>query len=223
MQQSFGMIQHPQPLQPSSIVVGAAAAAKPTTTSSPSSSTSGGPTPVVIQPPVVITTTTTTTTTTVNNSNLASGGGVIGISSSSAQGLFTLPEGPVFMSPNRLLTSFNREVIKKNPEEFKIACLQDIQNIFPPGSQPFYAGFGNRSTDATAYNAVGIPNGKIFTINHDGIINTNNNTYNKSYTKLNDLVQDMFPHAKTSVDEQWNEFHYWRKTRVLPISKLEPL
>eukprot|EP01133_Synstelium_polycarpum_P010893 gene10893-12695_t len=137
---------------------------------------------------------------------------------------FTLPEGPVFMSPNRLLTSFNREVIKRNPEEFKIACLQDIANIFPANmGTPFYAGFGNRSTDACAYNAVGIPSGKIFTINAYGIINTSNNTYNKSYTKLNDLVQDMFPSASGKhVDEQWNEYHFWKKT-VIPLKQLEPI
>eukprot|EP01132_Coremiostelium_polycephalum_P014062 gene14062-17095_t len=109
--------------------------------------------------------------------------------------IHTLPQGPVFMSPNRLLTSFNREVIKRNPEEFKIACLQDIQNIFPPGSTPFYAGFGNRITDAIAYNAVGVSRGKTFTINALGVINTTNTTYNKTYTKLNDLVQDMFPYC----------------------------
>ncbi|KAN0025260.1 hypothetical protein ACTFIU_003520 [Dictyostelium citrinum] len=159
-------------------------------------------------------------------------GGSGGSGASGANGLnqqqsipFTLPEGPVFMSPNRLLTSFNREVIKRNPEEFKIACLQDIQNIFPPTMSPFYAGFGNRNTDAISYNAVGVPKGKTFTINPLGVINTTNTTYNKTYTKLNDLVQDMFPcqnSNKNSVDEQWNEYHYWKKS-VIPLHKLDPL
>ena len=35
-----------------------------------------------------------------------------------------------------------REVIVKNPEEFKIHCLKDIATLFP--STPFYAGFGNK-------------------------------------------------------------------------------
>ncbi|EGC35488.1 hypothetical protein DICPUDRAFT_33329 [Dictyostelium purpureum] len=138
---------------------------------------------------------------------------------------FTLPEGPVFMSPNRLLTSFNREVIRRNPEEFKIACLQDIQNIFPTTMSPFYAGFGNRNTDAISYNAVGVPKGKTFTINALGVINTTNTTYNKTYTKINELVQDMFPCQnanRNSVDEQWNEYHYWKKS-VIPLNKLDPL
>lgn len=37
-----------------------------------------------------------------------------------------------------------REVIEKKPEVFKIACLSDIQQLFLPQKQPFYAAFGNR-------------------------------------------------------------------------------
>lgn len=37
-----------------------------------------------------------------------------------------------------------REVIEKKPEVFKIACLSDIQQLFLPHRQPFYAAFGNR-------------------------------------------------------------------------------
>ena len=36
-------------------------------------------------------------------------------------------------------------MIEKKPEEFKIACLRDIQSLFPPSNRnPFYAGFGNK-------------------------------------------------------------------------------
>jgi phosphatidate phosphatase LPIN len=60
------------------------------------------------------------------------------------QGSYQLPEGPVIMSPDRLLRAFTREVIYRRPEEFKMACLKDIKNLFP--FSPFYAGFGNRIT-----------------------------------------------------------------------------
>lgn len=36
-----------------------------------------------------------------------------------------------------------REVIERKPQEFKIACLRDIGELFP-GHKPFYAGFGNK-------------------------------------------------------------------------------
>ena len=35
-------------------------------------------------------------------------------------------------------------MIEKKPEEFKIACLRDIQSLFPSNRNPFYAGFGNK-------------------------------------------------------------------------------
>jgi len=83
------------------------------------------------------------------------------------QGL-SLPAGPVIQSPDRLIRSFNREIILKKPQVFKIASLNNIKNLFPQGMDPFYAGFGNRETDAISYREVGVPNGKIFIVNPDG-------------------------------------------------------
>ena len=39
----------------------------------------------------------------------------------------SLPNGPVFMSPDRLLHAFNREVIERRPEVFKIRCLESLK------------------------------------------------------------------------------------------------
>eukprot|EP01113_Clastostelium_recurvatum_P022951 TRINITY_DN2745_c0_g1_i5.p1 TRINITY_DN2745_c0_g1~~TRINITY_DN2745_c0_g1_i5.p1 ORF type:complete len:1209 (-),score=333.80 TRINITY_DN2745_c0_g1_i5:62-3688(-) len=126
---------------------------------------------------------------------------------------YSLPDGPVMMSPNRLLTSFNREVIRRNPEEFKIACLKDIRGLYSDGHTPFYAGFGNRPTDAFAYNTVGVPAGRIFTINSLGVISNINHTYKKSYHKLNEVVEEMFPsqNARPHVDEAYNDWNYWKQ------------
>lgn len=46
---------------------------------------------------------------------------------------------------------FDREVIEKKPEKFKVECLNDIKNLFHPNKQPFYAAFGNRPTVHTRY------------------------------------------------------------------------
>lgn len=43
-----------------------------------------------------------------------------------------------------LFICFNREVIEKKPEKFKVQCLTDIKNLFSPNTEPFYAAFGNR-------------------------------------------------------------------------------
>lgn len=132
-----------------------------------------------------------------------------------------LPEGPVIMSPDRLLVSFNREVIQRRPEEFKIAALRDVKLLFPPEGKTFYAGFGNRQTDVISYRAVGVPQGRIFTINPSGEITLVNSTLRKSYVKLNDMVQEMFPPLQAQrphVDEDYNDFNYWK----VPLPAVEP-
>jgi phosphatidate phosphatase LPIN len=62
-----------------------------------------------------------------------------------------LPDGPVIMSPDRLIESFKREVILRRPHEFKILALQDIRMLFALDHNPFYAGFGNRITVSVVY------------------------------------------------------------------------
>lgn len=72
----------------------------------------------------------------------------------------------MIMSPDRLFPSFKREVIHKKPWLFKIMALKNIKSLFgTENNNPFYAGFGNRDTDAMSYRAVGIELGKIFIIN----------------------------------------------------------
>lgn len=48
-----------------------------------------------------------------------------------------------------------------------MACLRDIQRLFHERT-PFYAGFGNRITDALSYRSVDVPSSRIFTIDSNG-------------------------------------------------------
>ena len=67
------------------------------------------------------------------------------------------------MNPSSLISALLREVWTKNPEEFKIGCLNCIKSLFPEDYQtPFYAGFGNKSNDETAYTKVKIPHKRYF-------------------------------------------------------------
>jgi len=128
-----------------------------------------------------------------------------------------LPDGPIFMSPDRLLNALNREVIKRKPEEFKIACLDDIKGLFENSRNPFYAGFGNRDSDAKSYKQIGIPEAKIYLINIYGEVSCSSGAYNKTYNKLHHLVDEMFPPPKPKVVEtepQWNEWKYWKSDRI---------
>ena len=131
-----------------------------------------------------------------------------------------LPKGPVFMSPDRLFWAFNREIIRRKPEEFKIACLKDIARMFP--INPFYAGFGNRKTDLVAYQEAGVPSGRVFIINPSGNITTINKTYSKTYHNMATLVNEMYPPTQESskgVNEDYNDWNYWK----IPIPDLDEL
>lgn len=116
---------------------------------------------------------------------------------------FNMPDGPVIMSPDRMIKSLKREVIYKKPQVFmsfsnfiqlfKIAALKNIRDLYPEEIQPFIGGFGNRDTDAISYRAVGIPLSSIFIINHDGEIHNFNSQSNHTYPRLTELVHEMFP------------------------------
>jgi len=136
-----------------------------------------------------------------------------------------LPSGPVFMSPDRLLYSFNREVILRKPEQFKVACLNDIKDLFSHRECPFYAGFGNRNSDAISYKRVGIPYAKIFIINHFGEVTCASGAYTKTYTKLNELVDEMFPplhpQKKQRVEDHWSDGQYWSPRQAFNLEDIE--
>lgn len=121
-----------------------------------------------------------------------------------------LPDGPVVISPDGLFPSLFREVIRRAPHEFKIACLEDIKACFPSDRNPFYAGFGNRDTDEFSYLKVGIPKGKIFIINPKGEVVVNRRVDSKSYTTLHALVNGMFPPISTHEEEDYNSWNFWK-------------
>ncbi|KAA0044060.1 phosphatidate phosphatase PAH1-like [Cucumis melo var. makuwa] len=128
-----------------------------------------------------------------------------------------LPNGPIVISPDGLFPSLFREVIRRAPHEFKIACLEDIKKLFPPDYNPFYAGFGNRDTDELSYRKVGIPKGKIFIINPKGEVAISHRIDVKSYTSLHTLVNDMFPPTSLVEQEDYNAWNFWK----VPLPDIE--
>ncbi|KAM7264306.1 hypothetical protein ACFE04_001989 [Oxalis oulophora] len=128
-----------------------------------------------------------------------------------------MPNGPVVISPDGLFPSLYREVIRRAPHEFKIACLEDIKKLFPSDYNPFYAGFGNRDTDELSYRKMGIPKGKIFIINPKGEVANCHRIDVKSYTSLHTLVNDMFPPTSMVEQEDFNSWNFWRT----PLPEIE--
>ncbi|OWM82353.1 hypothetical protein CDL15_Pgr001927 [Punica granatum] len=128
-----------------------------------------------------------------------------------------LPSGPIVISPDGLFPSLYREVIRRAPHEFKIACLEDIKALFPSDYNPFYAGFGNRDTDELSYRKIGIPKGKIFIINPKGEVAISHRIDVKSYTSLHTLVNDMFPPTSLVEQEDYNSWNFWK----MPLPDIE--
>lgn len=129
---------------------------------------------------------------------------------------FKLPKGPVIMSPDRTIAALRREIYLRKPEVFKMACLRDILNLFSHKRNPFYAGFGNRLTDALSYRSVNIPSTRIFTINSNAEVSLDLLTLNKykiSYVSMREVVDHFFPPVGLLVageGEDFTDFSYWR-------------
>ncbi|KAI0677301.1 LNS2-domain-containing protein [Trametes maxima] len=140
---------------------------------------------------------------------------------------YQLPEGPVIMSPDRLMASLHREVIMRKPEVFKMACLRDVQKLFGgPTHNPFYAGFGNRITDALSYRSVSIPSSRIFTIDSTGEVKMELLElagYKSSYIHMTDLVDQMFPPINRKWASEYTDFNYWKAPiQDFPLPDLSP-
>lgn len=130
----------------------------------------------------------------------------------------------------------------RKPEVFKMACLRDIQRLFgPSASGHFYAGFGNRITDALSYRSVNIPSSRIFTIDSSGEVKMEllelagykssyvfcldscgsllyfNLDLDSRYIHMTDLVDQMFPPVHRNVTAEYTDFNFWRA----PIQEFE--
>ena len=161
---------------------------------------------------------------------------------------YRLPKGPVILSPDRTIAALRREVYLRKPEIFKMACLRDIMALFAGHggstnvtesadaglhganrgkggrSSPFYAGFGNRLTDALSYRSVNIPSTRIFTINSLSEISLDLlslNHYKTAYGTMREIVDHYFPPVGLLVKgggEEFTDFNYWR-ARPLDIGE----
>jgi len=102
-----------------------------------------------------------------------------------------LPPGPLVISPSSFFSTIRREVIYKRPEIFKLSALRDIKSMYE--GNPFYAGFGNKESDAIAYISTGISTNKIFIVNPSSELFQYNSNFKKTYKELNQIVDLVFP------------------------------
>ncbi|XP_057678802.1 phosphatidate phosphatase LPIN1 [Corythoichthys intestinalis] len=131
-----------------------------------------------------------------------------------------LPAGPVLLCPGGLFSAPRREVFEKKPEKFKVECLSDIRNLFYPNTQPFYAAFGSRPTDAFSYKEVGVPLNRIFTVNPQGeLVRENAETDVSPYVRSVEEADHVFPSPSDfpcAATDAYGHFADWRRQLSLP-------
>jgi len=102
-----------------------------------------------------------------------------------------MPAGAIFLNPSSLRDAFSTE-IRKYSYLFKIEALKTIKNLFDHFDNPFYAGFGNKTSDQLTYRTVGIKESNIFITNYVGTIGNGSETQ-LSYKALLDSINEYFP------------------------------
>lgn len=106
-----------------------------------------------------------------------------------------LPSGPIIMDPDGIFSSFKKGIIQKQQHLIKILSLLEIKSLFRKNNdeQNFYAGFGNKETDAIAYRFLEIPLKNIFIINITSGIVQLGEKEKTTYPKLIESFENYFP------------------------------
>ena len=99
------------------------------------------------------------------------------------------------MDPDGLFSSFKKGIIQKQQHLIKILSLLEIKNLFEEdkNNEMFYAGFGNKETDAIAYRYFGIPLTRIFIINHKSNVIQLGEKEKTTYLQLIESFDKNFP------------------------------
>jgi len=110
----------------------------------------------------------------------------------------------------------NPEDVSATAQGGQTTAEKEASNRAGKGGSPFYAGFGNRLTDALSYRSVNIPSTRIFTINSSAEVSLDLlslNKYKTGYSSMREIVDHYFPPVGLLVKgggEEYTDFNYWR-------------
>lgn len=114
-------------------------------------------------------------------------------SPSTSTASFSLPHGPVLLSPDRLLETASNEMI--DAHEFKAAALDAIRSLFPPDVNAFYAAFGKTAADGARFVDAGVFPAKVFLVDEENgrLRHRSLLGFHESYASLRNRADTMFP------------------------------
>jgi len=105
-----------------------------------------------------------------------------------------LPYGPILMDPDGVFSSFRKGLIHKQTHLIKILSLMEIKNLFGKEvDKMFFAGFGNKETDAIAYRYLGIDLNNIYMVNTSSNVLQLGEKKKTTYQKLIENGDEIFP------------------------------
>ena len=97
------------------------------------------------------------------------------------------------MDPDGIFSSFKKGIIQKEQYMIKILSLMEIKKLFGNKDNIFYAGFGNKETDAIAYRYLGINLKNIFIIDIFSEITRLGIKNKTTYSELSNNCDEIFP------------------------------
>lgn len=133
-----------------------------------------------------------------------------------------LPAGPVFLSPDNLVRTFDPQ----RPDLFKSAVLRGTRSLFPPSHNPFYSGFCTNASDVQAFYRCGFPEGRIFlSTGSSDEVQILHRTTKWTYKDMKNILNEMFPiyfdsqrrpkelldsHKRGTSEDEYGDFNYWK-------------
>ena len=81
---------------------------------------------------------------------------------------FSLPYGPVFMSPKPIAEAALEGLT--NPEKQKTETLNGLFSLFDFGAESVDSAYGNKDSDTEAYLAAGVAPEKVFIVDEESVL-----------------------------------------------------
>merc|ERR1711997_1095567 len=104
---------------------------------------------------------------------------------------YSLPKGPVFMSPKTYAEALIDAMT--NPAPVKAATIKKFLDLFESKNNVVLAAYGNRNSDTQAYMDGGIPTNRIFLVNSESVLRRVGDGKRTSYYEHATKVNQKYP------------------------------
>ena len=104
---------------------------------------------------------------------------------------YSLPMGPVFLSPRTFIGGVIAEVT--DPAPMKLAMIKSIADLFNRKAEVFSGAYGNKDTDSRAYVQAGIDESKIFIVDTSSVLRRFSDGEITSYGDHEQQVDELYP------------------------------